>query len=360
MSKKKKSNGKVSIQPLSPKNIIIQRGRTYPIVECWINKNWQDIGEASIAIVRKMGGDKFAIGMYLLDLYCLGLKDGFYHVEPTHVKEEILQQVHKNMDMIACDATLAQNIIYGAIEYAEDLGFKPAKEFAVLQYLLDDVEEIEYMEVEFGFKGKPMYIPSPHENVGLILSTLNKSVGEGNYIFQENEDLPDELTDLEEEELEIWKEMSQEERISYLVDYKIATFLDEKNVSYKASEEEIENVSKDFVQTHKSSPKSGLSDLEVFNAIQERVKQFLRIKRDSLEEGEDNIKEDEFNYTYVDIAIDMNFYVKRFSNLSPDTIEKFNEMTGEERDAFIENLMIEAEGTQDSEEYTAFEEVKED
>ena len=79
---------------------------------------------------------------------------------------------------------MAHNIIYGAIAYAEDLGFKPEKDWALSQFILEeDTEDIELIEVEFGKDGKPCFINGPFDNINSVLAKLNKSVGEGNYEF---------------------------------------------------------------------------------------------------------------------------------------------------------------------------------
>jgi hypothetical protein len=385
MSKKKKSSSKPSVQPLSPKSIIVQRGRTYPIVECWINDKWRLMGEASIAIVRKMGGDKFAIGMYLLDLYCLGLKDGFYKIEPEYEKEELIKQISNDMKMIPCDATLAQNIIYGAIEYAEDLGFKPNKEFAVLQYLLDDLEELEYIEVEFGYKGKPMYIPSPHDNVGLTLSILDKSVGEGNYYFQDNdgEDEAEAIAELDEDEYAIWKNMSEDEKISYLIDYELAKQLDMAELSDDSTDAEKEAFIENFLNSDTQNLQEEVDLEEIKEGLMERINNFISLKQiatagndeedeeiataDSEEEDED--EEDDTDYSFRGLAIDLNFYLKRFANIPNEITNQFQNMSEEEKTKLVRKLMDGVEKEKDLEEeeesdasaeYTAFEEVEED
>ena len=86
-------------------------------------------------------------------------------------------------DLVECDPVLAQNVIYGAIEYAEDLGFKPHRDFSNTEYMLDDVEEIDYMELKFGRNDKPVFISGPFDDAQKILKKLKNSVGEGNYDF---------------------------------------------------------------------------------------------------------------------------------------------------------------------------------
>ena len=187
-NRKGKSKKQQQFVKLSPKAYIRKVARKLPIHECRIYDNWREEGKTQVAVVRRRNSGQLIVGFYLVDLWCLGLKDSFFRhdLEPSeyeemveHIDSGINQEMGTNF--VKCDPQLAFNIIYGAVEYAEDLGFEPAKEFATTEYLLDDVEEIEFMEIEFGKDGKPFYTSGPDDNVQRIINTLNKNVGEGNY-----------------------------------------------------------------------------------------------------------------------------------------------------------------------------------
>lgn len=70
MAKNKKTNN--ANQKLSPENYIRQKARSLPIYECWITSNWKNSGLASICISRIHSNGNLTLGMYLVDLYCLG------------------------------------------------------------------------------------------------------------------------------------------------------------------------------------------------------------------------------------------------------------------------------------------------
>jgi hypothetical protein len=74
--------------------------------------------------------------------------------------------------------------VYGALDYAEELGFAPNKDFRIAEYLLGpDLITDGINEIEFGMDGKPFYISGPYDNLRQILATLNRSVGVGNYEY---------------------------------------------------------------------------------------------------------------------------------------------------------------------------------
>ena len=190
MSTKKKTKKKVAAKPqqqMSPKNYILTgRVRKLPITECWISSDWKDNGLCTITVARQHATGNMTFGVYLLDTYCLGLKNtNSVFSKPRYEYEDICESLFSQHEgRIEIDYVLAHNIIYGAIAYAGDLGFKPQKDWVVSQMILEeDTEDIELIEVEFGKDGKPYFISGPYDNVSAITAKLNKAVGEGNYHF---------------------------------------------------------------------------------------------------------------------------------------------------------------------------------
>ncbi len=189
MANKKKTKKKVPAKPqqqLSPKNYILTgRARILPIAECWISSDWKEAGMCSIVVARRHTSGNMTFGIYLVDIFCLGLKNSNpLFNKPEYEYEDLLDKIF-NTHMYGktqIDYVLAHNIIYGAVAYAEDLGFKPEKDWALSQMILEeDTEDVALIEVEFGKNGRPCFINGPFDNVNAVITKLNKSVGEGNY-----------------------------------------------------------------------------------------------------------------------------------------------------------------------------------
>lgn len=88
----------------------------------------------------------------------------------------------RHINVTLCEIVKAHNIIYGGIDYAEELGFQPHKLFRITEYLLNpDLIDDGIDEIEFGKDGKPFFIAGPDDNVDRIINTLKKNVGEGNF-----------------------------------------------------------------------------------------------------------------------------------------------------------------------------------
>ncbi len=174
----------------SPEKYIAANGRELPYHSCLINDNWEETGIASIVLSKKMPSGKFIAGMYIVDLYCLGLKNTLYEFALDSAGyEELVNKVRSNYTLMECKITTAHNIIYGSIDFAEDLGFKPHKDFRITEYILDpDLIDDGIDNLKFGKDGKPFYCAGPYDDVTGILRTLRKNVGEGNFDFLTGED----------------------------------------------------------------------------------------------------------------------------------------------------------------------------
>lgn len=182
MAKNKKSSPPV--QQLSPTKYITTKSRSLPWGKCYVNDNWALSGMASIIMCRVMPSGKQIVGIYLVDVFCTGLKNtgARFNMDALDF-EEFKTSFEQQQELEEANPTLLQNIIYGAIEYAEDLGFQPAKDFSITEYILDPADKIGYIDIDFGKDGKPFYIEGPHDNVRAILKKLDNAVGPNNYEF---------------------------------------------------------------------------------------------------------------------------------------------------------------------------------
>jgi hypothetical protein len=191
----KNKKGKI-IQMLSPENYIRKKARTLVIHECWINSNWEETQKVNIIIARKHTNGNFTVGFFLVDLLCLGVKDAYFKFNIFESEyKEILELANNGVDTKKTDYTLVHNIIFAGLEFADDYGFKPNKDYtSTMQYFLEDDtnDDIELMEIECGHNNEPLYVQGPYENeteVNRIIAQLEKTAGKGNYKFiRENSD----------------------------------------------------------------------------------------------------------------------------------------------------------------------------
>ena len=184
MPKKKKKSGKVIRMPQSPENYIRTRARKLPLHKCLINEIWQESGMATIIISRLHTNGYITYGIYLVDLFCLGVKDTVYQFNmPEFEFDQYVKEFSDHEKLISCDYVLAHNIIFGSIEFADEFGFSPHKDFTnISEYILEeDDEKIDLMDIEFGKHGKPLVVAEFGNEPVSVISQLEKTAGPGNY-----------------------------------------------------------------------------------------------------------------------------------------------------------------------------------
>jgi hypothetical protein len=143
-----------------------------------------DPGFAQVTISRLDRHDYY-ICSYLVDYWCLGIKDclGPRKMD-RHKYELMINASYSAFDEGYREITLeqAQSIVFGAIDYAAGLGFNPHKDFERIKAHLGTRPE-QLINIEFGHEGKPYYFAGPHDNPDRIIETLRKNVGDGNFNF---------------------------------------------------------------------------------------------------------------------------------------------------------------------------------
>ena len=164
----------------------MRQARRYPIEGCWVMPGWQEGGLAVIAVARRQANNNLVFGAYLVDIYCLGVKNAWFDtdVPSGHFLREMLPEMMGDEAPEEISPALAHEIIYGAIEFAQAYGFRPHRDFRRARNILDPPDHHPRSgTVVFGREGKPLFISGPYDNVDAILRQLQRTAGEGNYHF---------------------------------------------------------------------------------------------------------------------------------------------------------------------------------
>ncbi len=141
-------------------------------------------GIVTVLVARKHRHNKVSVTGYLVDVYCLGVKDvvGPLVMDDfdlgTYVRTYFLVY---EAPALAVPIEMARELVWGAVAYARDLGFEPSPEFAPIADHLGAWEPTGV--VRFGQEGTPYFVQGVRDNATHILRTLERSVGEGNFHY---------------------------------------------------------------------------------------------------------------------------------------------------------------------------------
>ena len=178
----------------------LENAREYPLHGCWIMEGWQEKGITPVIVARLQDNGRIMFGVYMVDYYCLGIKDTYTRVDYSRNRfERELPKLCVNAP-VRCSVELAHELIYGALEYAEKLGFAPHPDFYKQKAdLMLDPPDSHPCEnnVSFGKDGKTLYISGPYDSEmksRSVINTLMRTCGPGNFDYIVGlGDLPDEI-----------------------------------------------------------------------------------------------------------------------------------------------------------------------
>lgn len=167
----------------------LEHAREYPIMGCWVMADWKENGITPVIVAREQTPDTVLFANFLLDLYCLGVKDVLVETDSSRKRFERKLPTMCHGVPQEVSAEFAHELIYGAIEYAEKYGFNPHPDFTreLADHVLDAPDaHPRNSKIEFGKDGKPLFIAGPYDNeykVNQVMNTLMRTAGEGNFDY---------------------------------------------------------------------------------------------------------------------------------------------------------------------------------
>jgi len=149
-------------------------------------------GMVTVFLARRAHDGRLAFANYLVDCWCLGVKDVQLGIQSPGDVREMLEELKKNLQINRCQPERGRAIVEGGVAYAASLGLQPHPDYAKAKWLWGDVDVSQNVEsVEFGFQGSPLYMPGPFEDDvrrTQVVASLQETVGDGNFTFRLNDD----------------------------------------------------------------------------------------------------------------------------------------------------------------------------
>jgi hypothetical protein len=139
-------------------------------------------GLVTVLVAAERGGSKVSVCGYLVDVYCLGVKDALGPQGLDRRKlPEFVQKYFRTSDEppLAAPVDLARHLVFGAVAYARELGFEPHPDFAAAAGHLEPWAGPS--AISFGRDGKPFFMQGPYDDAASVMKTLKRSVGKGNF-----------------------------------------------------------------------------------------------------------------------------------------------------------------------------------
>lgn len=147
------------------------RAAQAPIADVFAPADYQDIGMGTVWLNRRLPDGRYAIAGFVVDTYCLGVKNALYNIVDEAEYASLLAHIQSGAAEVLerQEPEYARKLVEGAVAYAKALGFQPHADYRIARAIFGDIDAAACtVEFTFGRDGKPLYIQGPHDSPTLM------------------------------------------------------------------------------------------------------------------------------------------------------------------------------------------------
>lgn len=158
-----------------------------PVHECLVPGALFEKGIGNVIVSRRLPGGEIAAGVFLLDVFCLGVKSAFVAVVTPAKYGGMIETLDRIDRFEAAEPPRARALIEGAAAYSRDLGFSPHPDYQKARVVLQGIGPGDCPEAfPFGREGRPLYIPGPNDTPARqreVVAALHRRCGPEGFRF---------------------------------------------------------------------------------------------------------------------------------------------------------------------------------
>jgi hypothetical protein len=173
-----------------------------PLHECLMPAGLFETGIGNVIVSRTLPSGQIAAAFFLVDVFCLGVKDTFFQVmSPADYAYRTAGLTHEQLARV--EPARARQLIEEAVTYAHDLGLAPHRDYKLTRQMLGDIAvKASAISFQFGKDGKPFFMSGPYDTpakIERIIRTLTDRVGPEGFDYVIALGDPDAFEDFEDE-----------------------------------------------------------------------------------------------------------------------------------------------------------------
>jgi hypothetical protein len=166
----------------------IERAASAPILHCSTTDVLWDQGMSHVLVSRKLNSGNVAFAAFLVDMYCLGVKDALFNVTSrSRYDWELCDKLFRDREIFKLEPEEARKLVEGAVEYAGELGFPPHPDYLKAKRIFGNIDAGACTKkFVYGKDGKPYFVAGPYDNPSRcrrIISTLTDRCGPDGFHF---------------------------------------------------------------------------------------------------------------------------------------------------------------------------------
>ncbi len=144
---------------------------------------WKD-GIGYMVIVRREAEGQFVFAVFLVDVYCLGVKNAFWRAGTKKDVDELNRRMEETQKMREITPACLAKIVTEAVAYAKSFGFPPHPDYRHAAMLLAGIDPSTCPDqFTFGRDGKPFYIQGPHESSAQAAAIMERIQDAGGHFL---------------------------------------------------------------------------------------------------------------------------------------------------------------------------------
>jgi len=152
-----------------------------PVLHSRVSTDVWDKGMGYALISRVLPSGRIAIGAFLIDRYCLGVKNAIAALTGRSMYDEKFVQGMKERFAFHDEApAFVRKLVEQSVAYARDLGFSPHEDYHKAKMIFGDIDATQCtQEFEFGLDGQPFFMRGPFdtpERCRYIYNMLSKHI----------------------------------------------------------------------------------------------------------------------------------------------------------------------------------------
>lgn len=166
----------------------VLRAAHVPIQHCFLTESVFETGMGTLVVARGATPHHVAMGSFLIDVFCLGIKDVMFESVESEVFEAYVDAMDALSPVVSVDPSYARKLLRDLAAWSQSIGFAPHRDFAAVERMFGEVSaDASDAAFRFGRDGKPVYIPGPYDTAPLIrrrIEQLQKYLGDDGFGFE--------------------------------------------------------------------------------------------------------------------------------------------------------------------------------
>src|SRR5271154_304969 len=111
---------------------------TAPDFACLATEGLFDLGIGWVVAARHLPSGSVGVGVFLVDVWCQGIKDAFFKVMTRRELDEHMSLMNGEYQLLPIDPPIARKLLRDSVAYAASFGLPPSENFADIELIFGD------------------------------------------------------------------------------------------------------------------------------------------------------------------------------------------------------------------------------